>query len=130
VRFDQQAVQDLIQRLELRPRGPQRPATVALDVGEWWVADLAQTLAMPRTTLENWIKRGWVQARRQVEVQGQRRWVVWADHGEMDRLRRQRQRPAGAILHDRWAARDGDARSAALSTRPETMGRGISGGEE
>jgi len=104
VRFDRQAVQDLIQRLELRPRGLQRPPTVALDVGEWWVADLAQTLTMPRTTLENWIKRGWVQARRQVEVQGQRRWVVWADQGEIDRLRRQRQRPAGAMLHDRWTA--------------------------
>jgi len=128
-RFDRQAVQDLIQRLELRPRRPQRLPTVALGADEWWVGDLAQALAMPRTTVENWIKRGWVQARRQVEVQGQRRWVVWADQGEMDRLRRQRQRPAGAILHDRWAARDGDAWSAAMSTRPETMGRGGSGGE-
>ncbi len=127
-RFDRQAVQDLIQRFGLRPRRPQRPA-VTLDADEWWVADLAQALAMPRATVENWIKRGWVQARRQVEVQGQRRRVVWADQGELDRLRRQRQRPAGAILHNRWTASAGDARSAALSTHPETRGRWGSGGE-
>lgn len=103
-RFDRQAVQDLIQRLELRPRRPPRPPSVALDADEWWVVDLARALAMPRATVENWIKRGWVQVRRQVEVQGQRRWVVWADQGELDRLRRQRQRSAGAVLHDQWPA--------------------------
>jgi len=116
-RFDRQAVQDLIQRFGLRPRRPQRPAAT-LDADEWWVADLAQALAMPRATVGNWIKRGWVQTRRQVEVQGQRRRVVWADQGELDRLRRQRQRPVGAILHDRWAASAGDARSTAMNTRP------------
>jgi len=103
-RFDRQAVQDLIQRLELRPRRPPRAPTVTLGADEWWVGDLARALAMPRATVENWIKRGWVRARRQVEVQGQRRWVVWADQGELDRLRRQRQRPAGAVLHAQWTA--------------------------
>ncbi len=105
-RFDRQAVQDLTQRLGLRPRKPQRPASLVLGSDEWWVADLAQALEMPRATVENWIKRGWVKARRQVEVQGQRRRIVWADQDELDRLRRQRQRPAGAVLHDQWTAHE------------------------
>lgn len=107
-RFDRQAVQDLIQRLGLRPAATRRAerAPVPLEADEWWGADLAQRLGMPQATLANWIKRGWVQRRRPVEVQGQRRWVLWADQDEMDRLRHLRQRPAGAVLHERWTARE------------------------
>lgn len=110
--FDRGAVEDLIQRLGLRPAAPRRHAVVSLDAEEWWLADLARALSMPRTTLENWIKRGWVQGCRQVLVQGRCQWVVWADQAEVDRLCRQRQRPAGALLHDRWVAGAADTPAA------------------
>jgi len=106
VRFSREGVQDLIQRLGLRPPAKQRHQEVRLGADEWWLADLAQALAMPRTTLETWIRRGWVQARHQEQVLGRRQWVVWADHAEVERLRRHRQRPAGAVLHDRWVSSD------------------------
>jgi len=48
-RFDRQAVQDLIQRLDLRPHGPRRLPALALGADEWWVVDLAQALAMPQS---------------------------------------------------------------------------------
>lgn len=47
-----------------------------------------------------------MQARRQDQVLGQSQWVVWADQAELERLRRHRQRPAGAIFHDRWIGGD------------------------
>ncbi len=60
---------------------------------EWWSPELAGELAMPKVTLYNWIRRGWVRARQE---QGRhRRWVVWANEGEVQRLRRLRSLPAG-----------------------------------
>jgi hypothetical protein len=106
VRFSLQAVQDLIQRLGLRPAAKQRYHQVRLGADEWWLADLAHALTVPRTTLETWIRRGWVQARHQQQVLGRHQWVVRADHAELERLRRHRQRPAGAVLHDRWISGD------------------------
>jgi DNA invertase Pin-like site-specific DNA recombinase len=105
-RFSREAVQDLIQRLGLRPPANRQHQHVPLGADEWWLADLAHALAMPRTTLETWIKRGWVQARRQEQVLGRSQWVVWADQSELERLRRYRQRPAGAIFHERWIGGD------------------------
>ncbi len=60
---------------------------------EWWFADLAGTLPLPHPTLYSWLKRGWVRGRQLAGVQG--RWILWADRGEIARLRRLRDRPRG-----------------------------------
>jgi hypothetical protein len=67
---------------------------------EWWLPELASTLAMPTTTLYNWVQRGWVKARQQPVLP--QRWIIWADEAELERLRTHRQRPAGEILQQRW----------------------------
>lgn len=60
---------------------------------EWWFAELAATLPVPQPTLYSWLKRGWVRGRQLAGAQG--RWILWADRGEVVRLRRLRDRPRG-----------------------------------
>jgi hypothetical protein len=67
---------------------------------EWWLPELATTLAIPVPTLYNWVQRGWVKARQLPEPP--KHWIIWADEAELDRLRTHRQRPAGEILQQRW----------------------------
>lgn len=55
---------------------------------EWLLADLAHELGMPTTTLHNWLRRGWVEARKLEDRRG--RWVLWADEDEIRRLRQLR----------------------------------------
>ena len=55
---------------------------------------------MPPETLQNWIRRGWVRARQQEQVP--RRWIVWADDAEVERLRQRHQRPAGYYTRRLW----------------------------
>jgi|SRR6516225_4298964 hypothetical protein len=62
-------------------------AAEPLGPGEWWLADLARALRVPRVKLHDWVRRGWVHGRR-AAVQGL--WVVWADADEFGRLRRLR----------------------------------------
>jgi hypothetical protein len=72
-------------------RATVQPAAYTLKPGEWWFDDLAHALPLPGPTLYRWIRRGWVNAT-QLPI-GQGRWVVWADDGEIDRLRRLRDCP-------------------------------------
>jgi DNA invertase Pin-like site-specific DNA recombinase len=120
-RFSRAGVQDLIQRVGLRPPVKRQPTPLCLEADEWWLTDLAHALDMPRATLDSWIRRGWVRARRE-QVLGRDQWVVWADQAEVERLRQHRQQPAGAVLHDRWI-HDGHAMDdAPLSvSREQTM---------
>jgi len=52
---------------------------------EWWLSDLCRHLQIPKPTLYSWIRRGVVHASK---LPGpQQPWVIWADTGELDRLR-------------------------------------------
>jgi len=53
------------------------------------ISDLAHHLDMPQPTLYTWARRHWVSARQLPEVR--KRWVAWANHDEIERLRRLRQ---------------------------------------
>jgi len=55
---------------------------------------------MPSVTLHNWIGRGWVRARQQ--SQPPRRWIIWADSVEIERLRERQQRPRGYYTRRIW----------------------------
>lgn len=74
----------------------------ALGPDEWWAAELARTLPVPRSCLFAWIQRGQVQARQ--ETRGLRRWIVWADAQEVERLRQYHRRDLAAETRQRWTA--------------------------
>ena len=84
---------DLLQRLGRRTARTRTPQRDELAADEWWVAELAQRIGMPAVTLHHWIRRGWVQAYQQ--AQPPRRWIVWAEAAEVERLCELHQRPAG-----------------------------------
>jgi DNA invertase Pin-like site-specific DNA recombinase len=96
-RFSRQAVHELLGRLGLRRVRPRRRADLGED--EWWLADLERALDIPKATLHAWVKRGWVKARQQ---ENSKRWIVWADEAEIERLKRRRALPAGHDSHQRW----------------------------
>lgn len=80
-RFTRERVHELFRRLGLncgRALDPQLAAE------EQWLSDLAERVGASALTARRWIARGWVHARR---VTGRRGWVVWADAGEVQRLR-------------------------------------------
>jgi DNA invertase Pin-like site-specific DNA recombinase len=60
---------------------------------EWFVADLAVKLGIPKKTPHAWLGRGWIQYRM---LTGSRApWTCWADADELRRLRRLRRTPHG-----------------------------------
>ncbi len=99
-RFGQQGVLALLHRLGLSEQRSHAKQPASLDVDEWWVPMLARRVGMPEVTLHNWIQRGWVRARQQ-ELPD-RRWIVWADAAEVERLQQLHQRPAGYYTRRRW----------------------------
>lgn len=91
--FGRQGVLELLHRLGVGERSPRATHAEERAADEWGVAALAQVVGMPTITLYDWLKRGWVQARRQDAPP--HRWVIWADAAEIARLRERHQRPAG-----------------------------------
>lgn len=76
------------QVLSRRGEASTRPVAHVLGPNEWWLNDLARTLALPHPTLYNWMRRGWVIARKLPPGHSAAgRWVFWADERELERLR-------------------------------------------
>ena len=98
--FGRQGIQELLRDLGVRAGRPRAAPRADLGADEWWVAELAQRVGMPLATLQNWVRRGWVRAWQQ--AQSPRRWVVWADATEVERLRQRHQRPAGYYTRRLW----------------------------
>jgi hypothetical protein len=92
-RFDRQIVQRVLRRRDPSPTPLAEKWRGDLREGEWFVADLAVTLGVPKKTLFGWLRRGWVCYR---ALQGPRApWACWADADELRRLRRLRATPHG-----------------------------------
>jgi hypothetical protein len=102
--FGVQAIRALRRRLGLTGCRPRARSAADLGPDEWWVADLGRTLDLPKSTLEHWIRRGWVRARQ--EPTGLRRWIVRADAAEQERLRQFQQRPVADDIRHRWLQRE------------------------
>jgi hypothetical protein len=98
--FGVQAVHDLRRRLDLRGHRPCPRSRTELAPDEYWAVTLARSLGLPKTTLEHWIRNGWVRARQ--EPTGLRRWIIWADAAEQDRLRQFHRRPMRDEIRHRW----------------------------
>ena len=113
--FGRQGVQELLRDLGVRAPRPQPQPRDGLGADEWWVAELAQALGMPLATLQGWIRRGWVRAWQQ--AQPPRRWVVWADAAEVERLRQRHRRPAGYYTRRLWVDEAPDSANAEAASR-------------
>jgi hypothetical protein len=100
--FGYQGVQKLMKRLGLRRHQgrQQRPPQGLLGEHEWWLGELAERIGMPKQTLYTWVRRGWVKSRQ--STGHARRWVVWADEAELERLRRLHELPRGYHTHMKW----------------------------
>jgi hypothetical protein len=85
--FTEKVVRMLLSRVGLSGVRDDPAADAALLCpDEYWLTDLQRELGIPRTVLTPWCARGWVHARKLMVKC--RRWVVWADAEEKDRLRR------------------------------------------
>ncbi len=68
--------------------------------GDWWtVTGLAVTLGMPSVTLYTWLRRHDLQGRKEG-----RQWWIWADDGEVSRLKSRRAKTRSEHAHDQWNA--------------------------
>jgi DNA invertase Pin-like site-specific DNA recombinase len=96
--FVAQGVRDLMRRLGLR--SSRAPSKNFENLGEhkWTLPGLATVIGMPSMTLYNWVRRGWVKA----QQQDSKRWIVWADEREIERLRERHKRPAGYYSRRLW----------------------------
>jgi DNA invertase Pin-like site-specific DNA recombinase len=95
--FSRQSVVELMRRLGVhQPRRRRRPP---LHEHEWWLSDLERELGRSNSTLHQWRKRGWLQARWHEQS---KRWVAWADAVELARLKQWCARPAGYESRNLW----------------------------
>jgi len=105
--FRAAAVRKLRGRLGMGGKPPAHKPSEELGAHEWWLADLARAVGMPKATLYSWIQRGWVDCRKS----GRGRWIVRADPVETERLRELHHRPDGYYARQKWMHGD-QARSA------------------
>ena len=101
-RFHDGEIQHLIRRLGLRPGldHDHRTDQGSLEPGQWWLASLAREIGMPAATLFGWLRRGWITGRQ--DTRPPCRWIITADHAEVERLRALHQLPAGYHNRRRW----------------------------
>jgi DNA invertase Pin-like site-specific DNA recombinase len=87
--FTKDTVYTFLVRHGVLGQGPTTPGSRdGLRRHEWLIKDLARELGMPRETLASWHRRGWVTGVKSAGVNGA--WILWADEGELRRLRRLR----------------------------------------
>jgi hypothetical protein len=109
------AVTALQRRLGLRHGRMPPQSRQGLGPDEWWASELAQKLETSRNSLRYWIRRGWVRARQ--EEGHWRRWIIWADDAEVERLRQLRYRSVADELRRRWTGEPGQLEMVAPQTQ-------------
>ena len=62
------------------------PPPEKLAANEWTLPALANRLGIPRHTLNDWVQRGWVQARKVPSGRPSGVWIIRADDQEFARL--------------------------------------------
>jgi len=110
--FSRQSVIELMRRLGVQP--PRRHRRPPLQEHEWWLSDLERELGKSNSTLHQWRKRGWLQARWH---EHSKRWVAWADEAELQRLKERGALPAGEMSRQMWL----DAQRAQPTVVPSLM---------
>jgi DNA invertase Pin-like site-specific DNA recombinase len=85
-KFHQEIVCRIFRKLKRqRPSAREIAKQDFLGKNEWFVLSLAAKLQMPKNTLLQWIRRGWVHVRRQLPGYRGRK-ICWADADEIKRL--------------------------------------------
>jgi hypothetical protein len=95
--FSRQSVIELMRRLGVQQSHRRRRPP--LNEHEWWLSDLERELGRSNSTLHQWRKRGWLQARRHEQ---NKRWVAWVDEAELKRLKERCALPAGYESRQMW----------------------------
>jgi DNA invertase Pin-like site-specific DNA recombinase len=95
--FSRQSVIELMRRLGVHQ--PRRHRRLPLQAHEWWLSDLERELGKSNSTLHQWRKRGWLQARWHDQS---KRWIAWADAAELQRLKQRSALPAGEVSRQMW----------------------------
>jgi hypothetical protein len=95
--LDRQTVIEVMRRLGIHQ--PNRRARPRLSPSEWRLSELASELGRSVTALQQWRKRGWLEARWHAP---EKCWVVWADEAELKRLKACCAVSAGQITHQMW----------------------------
>jgi hypothetical protein len=91
--FNRQIVWRILRRRMPSPQPLAERWRGQLQRDEWFMAELAVELGVPKKTLYAWLRRGWVRYR---ELPGARApWACWADADELRRLRQLRRTPHG-----------------------------------
>jgi DNA invertase Pin-like site-specific DNA recombinase len=103
VRFRRQAVHELMQRLGVLQRRTRR--RTPLGEHEWWLSEVQCLVGIPKSTLHAWRQHGWLQTRWDTPT---KRWIVWADTAELERLKQQHALPVGYYSRQRWRDADPD----------------------
>lgn len=89
-RFNQAIVGRMVKRVCRELTVTRNSIGPRLEEHEWTLRQLSNALEIPRTTLHNWARRGWIHINRQLA--GDRGAILcWANQAELDRLRRLRQ---------------------------------------
>ncbi len=102
-KFSHGSIFDLMSRLGLTKRSSLSKDSSKISQDEWWLLDLARKLDMPPITLYRWIRLGWVKSRQYEDHK--KRWVIWADSKEIERLCQLRSEPMGNRLRHHWFAK-------------------------
>ena len=87
--FTAEMVRSLLMRQGLSS-AVSRSRSVVREANEWTLPELAYALEMPHPTLYRWLCKGYLHSRRDP---GGVQWLIWADAGELQRLRERRQAP-------------------------------------
>lgn len=95
--FTQEAIRNLKRHLGLSTHGAR--CHPVLKVHEWGISELAGALAISPSTVYLWRKRGVVQSRWEPAL---KRWGVWADGAELDRLKADSRQSVGAKNRQEW----------------------------
>jgi DNA invertase Pin-like site-specific DNA recombinase len=92
-RFSGQIVWRILRRRTPPPQPLAEKWRRELGQDEWFVAELAVELGIPKKTLFAWLRRGWIRYRVLTGLRAP--WVCWADADELRRLRRLRRTSHG-----------------------------------
>ncbi len=85
-RFHKDIVSRIFRKLrKQRPQSRQLGDPEILQEHEWFALGLAERLQMPKNTLLEWIRRGWIDVTRQLPGRRGRK-ICWADDDELARL--------------------------------------------
>lgn len=106
-----QSVRALQTRLGLRGKRTRSVDRSGLGANEWLAVDLMRLVGITKSTVHNWIRRGWIHARQ--EAAPLQRCIIWADAAELERLRDLKRRSLSEEARRRWTdPADADSMSA------------------